>query len=178
LKIDHTVHLIEIRCLRSNMLGMKGLWSVSVIASILILGTLGLSSIPGYASFLTPVEIIDATGDGGGNTLDAPFDIATDSSGNVFVTGFDTDNAFKITPGGTITEIIDATGDGGGNVLDGGFGVATDSSGNVFVVGDLSENAFKIEPEKKSCDVLDKASEKGQGQKKGLERSKSNNNCN
>ena len=33
------------------------------------------------------------------------------------MTGADTDNAFKITPGGTITQIIDAAGDGTGNVL-------------------------------------------------------------
>jgi len=46
-----------------------------------------LSSAPiAYATFLTPVEIIDSTGDGT-NTLDTPSDVATDSSGNVFVTG-------------------------------------------------------------------------------------------
>ena len=33
------------------------------------------------------------------------------------------------------------------------------------------------EPEKKSCDALDKASEKGKGKKKGLERARANNNC-
>jgi len=92
----------------------------------------------------TITEIIDNTGDGGGNTLDRTSGVATDSSGNVFVTGFATDNAFKITPGGVITEIINATGDGGGNTLDGTEGVATDSSGNVFVSGRTSDNAFKI----------------------------------
>ena len=95
--------------------------------------------------FLTPVEIIDSTGDGLGNTLGNPFDVATDSSGNVFVTGGFSDNAFKITPAGTITEIIDSTGDGAGNTFNQPFGVATDSSGNVFVAGASSHNAFKIE---------------------------------
>lgn len=40
-------------------------------------------------------EIIDSTGDGG-NTLDAPLGVALDSSGNVYETGYWTDNAFKI----------------------------------------------------------------------------------
>ena len=96
------------------------------------------------ASFLTPVEIIDSAGDGGGNTLGNPIGVATDLSGNVFVTGFSSDNAFKITPGGTITEIIDSMGDGGGNTLDGSRAIATDLSGNVFVAGGNSDNAFKI----------------------------------
>jgi hypothetical protein len=60
-------------------------------------------------------QIIDSTGDGGGNTLAGPFGIAVDASGNAFVGGAATSNVFKITSGGVITEIIDGTGDGGGN---------------------------------------------------------------
>ena len=40
-------------------------------------------------------EIIDATGDGG-NPLDNPEGIAVDGSGNVYVTGYASDNAFKV----------------------------------------------------------------------------------
>ena len=87
-------------------------------------------------------EIIDVTGDGGGNGLFFAQDIAVDSAGNVYVTGTLSANAFKITPGGVITEIIDATGDGGGNVLNSPNDVAVDGSGNVYVSGD--GKVFKI----------------------------------
>jgi len=43
-------------------------------------------------------EIIDATGDGTGNTLDETWGVAVDSSGNVYVGGRGSDNAFKIAP--------------------------------------------------------------------------------
>jgi len=103
-----------------------------------------LSSAPiAYAMFLTPVEIIDATGDGSGNTLSSVEGVATDSSGNVFVTGAISNNVFKITPGGTITEIINSTGDGT-SPLNSAHAVATDLSGNVFVSGKNSGNVFKI----------------------------------
>jgi len=93
----------------------------------------------------TITQIIDSSGDGFGNTLDSPHGVATDSSGNVFVVGAISHNAFKITPGGIITEIIDSSGDGGGNFLSFPFGIATDSSGNVFVSGGAGSNVFKID---------------------------------
>jgi len=78
--------------------------------------------------------------------LDGPFGVATDSLGNVFVTGQVSNNVFRITPTGTITQIIDSTGDGGGNTLSAPIDVATDSSGNVFVAaGGFSQSVFKIE---------------------------------
>ena len=57
----------------------------------------------------TITEIIDAMGDGAGNTLDFPRGVAVDGAGNAFVIGESTDNVFKITPDGAITQIIDAT---------------------------------------------------------------------
>jgi len=110
------------------------------VSLIIILSSASIA----YASFLTPVEIIDATGDGV-SAFDFANGIATDSSGNVFVAGEGTDNVFKITPGGVITEIIDSTG-GGIATLDAPESVATDSSGNVFVTGNISNNVFKITP--------------------------------
>ena len=92
----------------------------------------------------TITEIIDATGDGAGNTLDSLDGVAVDASGNVYVAANLSDNAFQITPGGTITQIIDATGDGVGNTLDFPAGVAVDASGNVYVAGRDSDNVFRI----------------------------------
>jgi len=113
--------------------------NLPLVVSLIII----LSSVPiAHALFLTPVEIIDSTGDGT-NTLSSVEGVATDSSGNVFVTGAISNNVFKITPGGTITEIIDSTGDGT-SPLNSAHAVATDSSGNVFVVGKNSGNIFKI----------------------------------
>ena len=63
-------------------------------------------------------EIIDAAGDGAGNPLDNPRDIAVAPDGTVYVAGVNSDNVFRITPAGTISEILDATGDGMGNPFD------------------------------------------------------------
>jgi len=49
------------------------------------------------------------------NTLHGPLGIAVDGSGNAYVTGISSNNAFKITPNGVITEVIDSSGDGMGN---------------------------------------------------------------
>ncbi len=106
-------------------------------------------------------EIIDSTGDGGGNFLDDTYAVAVDSGGNVYLTGAQTDNAFKIGPGGTITEIIDSTGDGSGNSLDYPDGIAVDSSGNVYVTGAFSDNAFKITPGGTITEIIDLTGDTG-----------------
>ena len=52
-------------------------------------------------------EIIDSSGDGAGNTLDCgnstACDVAVDGLGNDYVAAFNSDNVFRITPGGTIS---------------------------------------------------------------------------
>ena len=96
----------------------------------------------------TITRVIDSTGDGAGNTLDNPRNIAVDGSGNVYVPGWLSDNAFKIAmPGGTVTEMIDAAGDGAGNLLDKPVEITVDASGNVYLTAEGTSaigNAFKI----------------------------------
>ena len=104
----------------------------------------------------TITEIIDATGDGGGNTLDTPLGVAVDGSGNVYVGGGGSHNVFRITPGGTITEIIDATGDGS-NALTQPNGIAVDGSGNIYVAGASSDNVFRITPGGTITEIIDAA---------------------
>jgi hypothetical protein len=78
-----------------------------------------------------------------------------DSSGNLYVAGFLSNNVFKITPGGSITEIIDGTGDGAGKALEGSFHVAVDLSNNVYVTGALSNNVFQITPGGTITEIID-----------------------
>ena len=121
----------------------------SLIGSVLVhpvfchvlwaLAVLWIVASPQPARGQTITEIIHAG-------LLSPRGIAVDGIGNVYVTGANTNNAFKIAPDGTITEIIDASGDGAGNELDGPILVALDGSGNVFITGCYSDNAFKITP--------------------------------
>ncbi len=66
-----------------------------------LIGIAGLSL--AFAGVLVPsigtaqiTKIIDATGDGAGNTLDDPRGIAVDGLGNVYVVGRFSNNAFKI----------------------------------------------------------------------------------
>jgi uncharacterized protein YjiK len=131
----------------------KLILDILVVNMMLGVATLVLAS-PSHAQYVI-TEIIDSTGDGAGNALDLPWGIAVDSNGNVYVAGEDSDNVFKITPGGTITEIIDSTGDGAGNALDEDSRVAVDSNGNVYVTGAYSDNAFKITPGGTITEIID-----------------------
>ena len=94
-------------------------------------------------------------GDGMGNALDYPRSIAVDDSGNAYVTGSVSDNAFKITSDGLITEIIDATGDSMGNEIDYPWGITVDDSGNAYVTGSASDNAFKITSDGLITEIID-----------------------
>ena len=115
---------------------------VLIVFSVLLLIPLESSVQVAHAGLPIITEIIDSTGDGVSG-LSLPIGIAADVAGNVYVAGTTSNNAFKITPGGTITEIIDSTGDGVNGLL-GTAGITVDAAGNVYVTGDLSANAFLI----------------------------------
>ncbi|MCP3981217.1 MAG: hypothetical protein GY716_18105 [bacterium] len=120
-------------------------------ASVFRIDTPGSCATGGTPCTIT--EIIDSTGDGAGNTLAFPSQITMDSSGNVYVTGRTSANAFRIESPATcgtiadpclICEIIDATGDGAGNPLNTPTGIGVDAANNVYVSGRTSSNAFRI----------------------------------
>ena len=73
------------------------------------------------------------------------------------MTGYISDNAFRVTPAGIITEIIDATGDGADNPVGGAVGVAVDDAGNVYVAAYDSDNVFRITPAGKITEIIDAA---------------------
>jgi hypothetical protein len=131
-----------------------------VILAVLFRGAPGLVS--AHLTLETD-QIIDSAGAPGSIVgLDYSFGIAVDANDNAYVSGYNSHNVFKITPGGTITEIIDATGAGLGAPLTGPSRLATDSAGNVYVIGEDSDNAFKIEPDGSTTELIDMLGD-GQG---------------
>jgi uncharacterized protein YjiK len=106
-----------------------------------------------------PVDvIIDESGNGLGQTLAFPLRTIVDPmTGNIYVSGYSSDNVFKITPSGVITEIIDATGEPEDldNNCERAFDLAIDAEGNVFVVCQVSSNVFKITPGGEITEIID-----------------------
>jgi len=88
--------------------------------------------------------LINANGDGAGNTLNGAGGITVDESGIVFVAGALSNNAFRITPDGVITEIIDVNGDGTGNLFEGANSAIGVSSTGIVYVGGENSIVFKI----------------------------------
>ena len=106
-----------------------------------------------------PVDvIIDESGNGLGQTLAFPLRTIVDpTTGNIYVSGYSSDNVFKITPSGMITEIIDASGEPEDldNNCERAFDLAIDAEGNVFVVCQVSSNVFKITPDGEITEIID-----------------------
>ncbi len=76
-------------------------WRLFPLAAILAVSALA----SGRAAAQTITEIIDATGDGAGNGLNGSIPIAVDAAGNVYLGGFNSNNAFKITPAEVIPAV-------------------------------------------------------------------------
>lgn len=89
-------------------------------------------------------QILDASGGGTGQVLDAPAGLVVDTAGIVYVGGAASDNVFRITPEGGVTLVMDSSGDGLGNPLEDARGVALDASGNLYVAGSTSHNVFRV----------------------------------
>ncbi|MCA9253031.1 MAG: thrombospondin type 3 repeat-containing protein [Phycisphaerales bacterium] len=92
-------------------------------------------------------ELMDATGDGQGNTLGRPQAIAVDDEGNVYVGASHSKNVFMIAPSGNVTEILDESGDGNGHTLNWPNAIDIGPDGAVYVSEFSSDrDVFKIAP--------------------------------
>jgi cysteine-rich repeat protein len=134
--------------------------ALRLAAAVALAASIALA--PGAAHAQAVSQLIDANGDGAGNTLHWAEDIAVDGARNVYVTGRFSDNVFQIDPNGVVTEIINGSGDGAGNALELALEVAVDGSGNVYVTGGVSDNAFRIDPNGLVTEIID-ASAGGEG---------------
>ena len=96
-------------------------------------------------------------GDGGPATaalLGGPSDIAMDSSGNLYITEYDTHGVRKFTPGGIITTVagnhISGSGGDGGAAISASLanpeGVAVDNQGNLFIADRSNGRIRKVTP--------------------------------
>ena len=90
-------------------------------------------------------QLMDISGDGV-NSAVCPVGLAMDSSENLYVAAFLSDNVFKITPTGTVTQVIDAVGAGAGQILAGPLLVSIDNTDSVYVSGHFSDNVLALRP--------------------------------
>jgi len=118
----------------------------------LALALTALAAAPAAAQHVTPV--IDRSGDGRGNPLEEPYDLALDEDDNLYVVGIASDNVFRVTPDGAVETILDASGDGQGHALDGPTCVAVQRD-HVYVGAIHSRNLFRLPPDGPPAVLLD-----------------------
>ncbi len=119
---------------------------VVLCLSLVVAATLALDSGRAWGA---ATEIIDASGDGAGNTLELPAFLVVDASGNAFVAG--SGRVFRVTPAGVITMMIGPAGDGAGHPVEDIGGLAVDLAGNLYVTSHNpsvigQDYVFKVTP--------------------------------
>lgn len=94
----------------------------------------------------TITQVLDASGDGT-NALEGPYGLAVSdvsfSRGNVYVSGFFSNNVLEIEPNGDARQMIGPQA-GGGNSLEFPTGVAVLSGGDLWVTGSGSNNVYRV----------------------------------
>ncbi len=102
------------------------------------------------------VKIIDSSGDGSW-PLSNPYRVAVDLAGNVYVAGYASHSAFKISPAGAIARILDTGSTPAG--VSGPFGIAAGpgNDANVYVaIRDLN-SVYRISPDGTVLAIIDES---------------------
>lgn len=117
-------------------------------ASLSLLATLVALSIATSASGRLPTTMIGPEGDGTGPRQFFRWGhaVAVDAAGSVFVTAAETDNVFRIDPGGAITEILTSAECADSQGFTGPQGIAIDVAGNAYVSCVGGDTVFRITP--------------------------------
>ncbi len=101
-----------------------------------------------------PTVVLDADGDGLGNTFDRPFAMDVSADGVLLVADVDGD-VFRVEADGSVQLVMDASGDGLGNVLQTPGAVVSGQGGCFFVAGTISDNVFRVDPSGTVTEVID-----------------------
>ena len=92
----------------------------------------------------TITQIMDISGDGAGNLLDSPTGLKATADGKVYVTAYESDNAFEW-DSGTATQILTVFGDGFAPFQDPADDtVAIGPNGEIYMTGTDSDTVFRV----------------------------------
>jgi sugar lactone lactonase YvrE len=136
-----------------TMLLMGGLIAGSVAMSASSAG----AATTGTISTIVGTGVATSTGDGGPATVatvNAPFGVAYDLAGNLYVGEFNGHRVRKVSPSGVITAfagtgVQSSTGDGGpatSATIDTPWSLATDFAGNVYIADSNANKIRKVSP--------------------------------